>query len=127
MEPENHISFVRVGIGKAFSKAQLTFGDVPAASPALRSTADSGFDCAVHFVSVLRLGQRGLVQQETFFRVVTVVGFSFLYVFVVFEQGRRKVIHFSTTCHPSMAWVIQQLVKTTPFGRQPEKLFATTS
>ena len=57
VEPENHISFVRVGIGKAFSQAQLIFGDVPAASPALRSTADSGFDCMVHLVSVLRLGR----------------------------------------------------------------------
>ncbi|MDA2930050.1 hypothetical protein MYX84_08915, partial [Acidobacteria bacterium AH-259-O06] len=36
------------------------------------------------------------------------VGFSFLYVFVVFEHGRRRVIHFSTTYHPSMAWVIHR-------------------
>ncbi len=41
-----------------------------------------------------------------FFTVVT-AGFSCLYVLVVFEQGRRKVIHFATTYHPSMTWVIQ--------------------
>ncbi len=55
MEPEDHISFVRVGIGKALSKSKLIFGDVPAASSALRSTADSGFDCVVHVISVLVL------------------------------------------------------------------------
>jgi len=57
-----------------------------------------------------------------FFTVVT-AGFSFLYMFVVFEHGRRKVIHFSTTYHPSMTWVIQQLREATPFGHQPRYLF----
>ncbi len=57
-----------------------------------------------------------------FFTVGT-VGFSSLYVFVIFEHGRRRVIHFSTTYHPSMAWVVQQLREATPFGRQPRYLF----
>jgi transposase InsO family protein len=57
-----------------------------------------------------------------FFTVIT-VGFSSLYVFVILEHGRRRVIHFSTTYHPSMAWVIQQLREATPFGRQPRYLF----
>jgi transposase InsO family protein len=57
-----------------------------------------------------------------FFTVVT-AGFSFLYVFVVFEHGSRKVVHFSTTYHPSMIWVIQQLREATPFGHQPRYLF----
>ena len=57
-----------------------------------------------------------------FFTVVT-ASFSFLYVFVVFQHGRRKVIHFATTYQPSMPWVIQQLRETTPFGRQPRYVF----
>ena len=57
-----------------------------------------------------------------FFTVAT-VGFSCLYVFVVFEHGRRKLIHFATTYHPSMTGVIQQLREATPFGRQPRYLF----
>lgn len=57
-----------------------------------------------------------------FFTVVT-AGFSFLYVFVVFEHGRRKVVHFSTTYHPSMTWVVQQLREATLFGRQPRYVF----
>ncbi len=40
-----------------------------------------------------------------FFTVIT-VGFSFLYVFVVFEHGRRRVIHLATTYHPSMEFNI---------------------
>ncbi len=57
-----------------------------------------------------------------FFTVVT-LNFSFLYVFVVFGHGRRRVIHLATTYHPSMEWVIQQLRAATPFGRQPRFLF----
>ena len=52
-----------------------------------------------------------------FFTVVT-ANLSFLYVFVVFDHGRRKVIHFASTYSPSMEWVIQQLREATPFGEQ---------
>jgi len=57
-----------------------------------------------------------------FFTVVT-LNFAFVYVFVVFEHGRRRVIHLATTDHPSMEWVIQQLREATPFGHQPRYLF----
>ncbi len=57
-----------------------------------------------------------------FFTVVT-ANFSFLYVFVVFDHGRRKVIHFATTYNPTMQWVIQQLRESTAYGRQPRYLF----
>ena len=53
-----------------------------------------------------------------FFTVVT-ANFAFLYVFLVFQHGRRKVIHLATTYSPSMEWVIQQLREATPFGHQP--------
>jgi transposase InsO family protein len=57
------------------------------------------------------------------FFTVTTLGFSRLYVFLVFEHGRRKVVHVAITAHPTMAWVIQQLREATPFGRQPSYLF----
>lgn len=57
-----------------------------------------------------------------FFTVVT-GNFSVLYVFLVFDHGRRKVVHLATTYHPSMEWVIQQLREATPFGSQPRYLF----
>jgi transposase InsO family protein len=57
------------------------------------------------------------------FFTVTTVGFGRLYVFVVLEHGRRRVIHWATTAHPTLAWVLQQLREATPFGRQPRFLF----
>jgi len=57
-----------------------------------------------------------------FFTVVT-VNFAFLYVFVVFHHGRRKVIHFANTQSPSLDWIIQQLREATPFGQYPRYLF----
>jgi transposase InsO family protein len=57
------------------------------------------------------------------FFTVTTVRFSTLYVFIVLDHGRRRVIHFASTCSPSMNWVIQQLREATPFGRQPRRLF----
>ena len=57
------------------------------------------------------------------FFTVTTIGFRNLYVFIVLAHGRRKVIHFATTCSPSMKWVIQQLREATPFGEQPRYLF----
>jgi len=57
-----------------------------------------------------------------FFTVVT-VNFAFHYVFVVFQHGRRRVIHFAITQSPSLAWVIQQLREATPYGQHPRYLF----
>jgi transposase InsO family protein len=57
------------------------------------------------------------------FLTVTTVRFATLYVFIVLDHGRRRVIHFATTCSPSMNWVIQQLREAMPFGEQPRYMF----
>ena len=57
------------------------------------------------------------------FFTVTTFNFVVLYVFLVFDHGRRKVIHFAITKNPSMDWVIQQLRESMPFGLQPKYLF----
>jgi transposase InsO family protein len=57
-----------------------------------------------------------------FFTVVT-GNFAFLYVFLVFQHGRRKVVHLATTTSPSLSWIIQQLREATPFGQHPRYLF----
>ena len=57
-----------------------------------------------------------------FFTVIT-INFEILYVFLVFDHGRRKVMHFAITKVPSMDWVIQQLRESMPFGLQPKYLF----
>jgi len=57
-----------------------------------------------------------------FFTVHTLT-FNVLYVFVVLDHGRRKVVHFAVTAHPSLSWIIQQLREAMPFGLQPRYMF----
>ena len=35
--------------------------------------------------------------------------FQLLYCFFVIEHGRRKILHFNVTRHPTGEWVVQQL------------------
>ena len=48
-----------------------------------------------------------------FFTVPTAT-FRWLYCFFVIEHGRRKILHFNVTRHPTADWVIQQLRETFP-------------
>ena len=57
------------------------------------------------------------------FLTVTTLQFTTLYVFLVFDHGRRKVIYLAVTRRPYMDWVIQQLRESMPFGLQPQYLF----
>lgn len=41
--------------------------------------------------------------------------FKVLYVLFVVEHGRRRVLHFNVTFHPTSAWVIQQLREAFPY------------
>jgi putative transposase len=43
-----------------------------------------------------------------FFTVPTVT-FRLLYCFFVIEHGRRRILHFNVTDHPTAEWVVQQL------------------
>ena len=54
---------------------------------------------------------------------VTTLGFQVLYVFLVLDHARRKVLHFAITPNPTMEWVIQQLREAMPFGQQLRYLF----
>jgi transposase InsO family protein len=48
-----------------------------------------------------------------FFTVPTVT-FKLLYSFFVIEHGRRKIVHFNVTQHPTAEWVVQQLREAFP-------------
>jgi hypothetical protein len=43
------------------------------------------------------------------FLVVPTVGFRLLYAWFVIGHGRREILHFGVTDHPTSSWVIQQL------------------
>ena len=45
---------------------------------------------------------------------VPTVTFQLLYCFFVIEHGRRKILHFNVTRHPTAEWVLQQLREAFP-------------
>ena len=51
---------------------------------------------------------REVIVAFDFFTVPTLT-FQLLYCFFVIEHGRRKILHFNVTRHPSADWVIQEL------------------
>jgi len=56
---------------------------------------------------------REIIAALDFFTVPTVT-FQLLYCFFVIEHGRRKILHFNVTRHPTAEWVIQQLREAFP-------------
>lgn len=54
--------------------------------------------------------------------VVQTLTFKTLYVLFFIEHGRRQLVQFNVTQHPTVAWVWQQLRNGTPEGRQPRHL-----
>ena len=49
------------------------------------------------------------------FMVVPTIRFSLLYVFVVLDQGRRRILHIAVTAHPTAEWTAQQLTEALPW------------
>jgi putative transposase len=94
-----------------------------------------GFDVSERTVSryLRRLHRRPAPQQRwlTFLRnhreliaamdlfVVFTVTFRLLYVLFIIRHGRREIVHFNVTEHPTAAWVVQQLREAFPFDTAP--------
>ena len=45
---------------------------------------------------------------------VPTLTFQLLYCFFVIEHGRRRILHFNVTRHPTADWVVQQLREAFP-------------
>jgi hypothetical protein len=56
---------------------------------------------------------REVIAAFDFFTVPTVT-FQLLYCFFVIEHGRRRILHFNVTDHPTAEWVVQQPRETFP-------------
>jgi transposase InsO family protein len=56
---------------------------------------------------------REVIAVFDFFTVPTVT-FNLLYCFFVIEYGRRRILHFNVTRHPTAEWVVQQLREAFP-------------
>jgi putative transposase len=68
---------------------------------------EPGQDRHQRWMTFLR-NHRDVIAGMDFF-VVPTVRFTLLYVWFVLDHGRRRVLHFNVTGHPSARWVIQQL------------------
>ncbi len=56
------------------------------------------------------------------FFVVPIASFKLIFVFVVLEHNRRKILHFNVTKSPSAFWTGQQIVETFPYDTAPKYL-----
>ena len=56
------------------------------------------------------------------FFVVPTATFRVLYVFVVLEHARRRIVHFNVTDGPSARWAGQQIVNAFPWDSAPKYL-----
>ena len=56
---------------------------------------------------------REVIAAMDFFTVPTIT-FRVLYCFFIIEHGRRKILHFNVTEHPTAPWIVQQLREAFP-------------
>lgn len=68
---------------------------------------DPGRDPQQRWMIFLR-NHRDVIAGMDFF-VVPTVRFQLLYVWFALDHGRRRVLHFNVTAHPTANWVVQQL------------------
>jgi transposase InsO family protein len=67
-------------------------------------------DAANDWLMFLR-NHREAIAALDFFTVPTIT-FRLLYCFFVIDHGRRRILHFNVTAHPTAEWVMQQLRET---------------
>jgi len=72
------------------------------------------------WITFLR-NHRDTMASVDFFTVVTVT-FGILYVFIVLSHGRRELLQFNVTAHPSAEWTARQTVQAFPWDTAPRYL-----
>ena len=68
---------------------------------------------AKRWLAFLR-NHREAIAAMDFFATPT-ISFGILYGFFVISHGRRRILHFDVTKHPTSSWIIQQLREAFPF------------
>jgi hypothetical protein len=73
--------------------------------------------------AILRLfrARRGLLLENLALRQQPIL-FDLLYCFFVISHGRRRVLHFNVTRHPTSTWIVQQLMEAFPYQWAPRFL-----
>ena len=77
-------------------------------------------DQVKRWVAFLRNHKDDIAAMDLF--TVPTASLRLLYGFFVIEHGRRHIVHFNATFHPTAAWVIQQLRKAFPYDTAPRFL-----
>ena len=77
-------------------------------------------DPAKRWLTFLR-NHREAVAAMDFFTVPTLT-FRVLYCFFAISHGRRRILHFNVTRHPTNPWIVQQLREAFPFEAAPRYL-----
>ena len=70
-------------------------------------------ESAKRWLAFLRNHREAIVAMD-FFTVPT-IRFDLLYCFFVITHGRRRVLHFNVTRHPTGSWIVQQLREAFPY------------
>jgi len=80
----------------------------------------SSRDSGQRWLTFLKNHREALAAMD-FFTVPTAT-FRVLYCFFVISHGRRKILHFNVTEHPTGSWIVQQLREAFPEDRAPQYL-----
>jgi transposase InsO family protein len=56
------------------------------------------------------------------FFIVPTIGFKLLYCLALLSHGRRQLVHYAVTAHPTAEWVAQQMVEAFPWDETPRYL-----
>ena len=68
----------------------------------------------------LRNHADGIAAADLF--VVPTIGFKLLYCLVILAHGRRKLVQYAVTAHPTAEWISQQIVEAFPWNTTPRYL-----
>jgi transposase InsO family protein len=68
----------------------------------------------------LRSHADGIAAADLF--VVPTISFKLLYGLVILGHGRRRLIHYAVTAHPTAEWIARQIVEAFPWDQTPTYL-----
>ena len=72
------------------------------------------------WAAFLRNHSDGIAAVDLF--VVPTIGFKLLYGLVILGHGRRRLIRYAVTAHPTAEWIARQIVEAFPWDEAPEYL-----
>ncbi len=107
--PRNHAELTKLG----FIVSEVTVSGCMPRWPAEP-------DQVKRWVAFLRNHKDDIAAMDLF--TVPTVSLQLLYGFFVIEHGRRHILHFNATFHPTAAWAIQQLREAFPYDTAPTYL-----